>query len=282
VVSSPNGTQAVDRAARLLTEVVHAPGSVTFTELAAATGLAKSTTSRLLLALERNGLVRRDDAGRFRPGEMFVRFAWRGGAEAGLTEVAQPYLDRLGEATGETVNLGVGRDGMVEQIAQVDSGYLIGATNWLGRAVPLHCSAAGKVLLAHGAAKLLAGRLERCTDQTITSRAVLEAELAAVRERGFAVIDGELEPGLVAVAAPIHRDGGAVVAALSVSGPGTRLTPPRIADVAAACVAQARGLSQVLGHRRDGVAPGRDGPAPRLADTARAPHAAQARREGAA
>src|SRR6185437_13736290 len=132
------------------------------------------------------------------------------------------------------------------------------------------------------AAKLLAGRLERCTDQTITSRAVLEAELAAVRERGFAVIDGELEPGLVAVAAPIHRDGGAVVAALSVSGPGTRLTPPRIADVAAACVAQARGLSQALGHRRDGAAPGRDGPAPRLADTARAPHAAQARREGAA
>ena len=58
----------MDRAARLLTEVVHAPGSVTFTELAAATGLAKSTTSRLLLALERNGLVRRDDAGRFRPG----------------------------------------------------------------------------------------------------------------------------------------------------------------------------------------------------------------------
>src|SRR5690242_21598086 len=59
VVSSPNGTQAVDRAARLLTEVVHAPGAVTFTELAAATGLAKSTTSRLLLALERNGLDRK-------------------------------------------------------------------------------------------------------------------------------------------------------------------------------------------------------------------------------
>ena len=147
-VSSPSGTQAVDRAARLLTEVVHSPGAVTFTELAAATGLAKSTTSRLLFALERNGLVRRDEAGRFRPGEVFIRFAWRGGAEAGLTEVAQPYLDRLGEATGETVNLGVGRDGMVEQIAQVDSVYLIGGTNWLGRAVPLHCSAAGKVLLA--------------------------------------------------------------------------------------------------------------------------------------
>ena len=226
-MSSRGGTQAVDRAARLLTEVVHAPGSVTFTELAAATGLAKSTTSRLLLALERNGLVRRDDAGRFRPGEMFVWFAWRGGAEAGLTEVAQPFLNRLGQVTGETVNLGVGRDGVVEQIAQVDSAYLIGATNWLGRPVPLHCTAIGKVLLAFGAAKLPPGRLDRCTDQTITSRAALETELATVRQRGYAVIDGELEPGLMAVAAPVYRDGGAVVAALSVSGPDTRLSQAR-------------------------------------------------------
>jgi len=253
----------VDRAAQLLTEVVHAPGAVTFTELAAATGLAKSTTSRLLLALERNGLVRRDDAGRFRPGEIFVRFAWRGGAEAGLTEVAQPYLERLGRDTGETVNLGVGGDGVVEQIAQVDSVYVIGATNWLGRAVPLHCTAIGKVLLAYGAAKLRPGRLEWRTEQTITSRAALEAELAAVRQRGYAVIDGELEPGLVAVAAPVYRDGGAVVAALSVSGPGTRLTPPRIADVAAACTAQASALSAVLGHRPERPAHGNS--APRLA-----------------
>jgi protein tyrosine phosphatase (PTP) superfamily phosphohydrolase (DUF442 family) len=82
----------------------------------------------------------------------------------------------------------------------------------------------------------------------------------------------------VAVAAPVSRDGGAVVAALSVSGPGTRLTPPRIADVAAACMTQASGLSAVLGHRPDGPAPS----APRLARTARAPQAAQAQREGAA
>jgi DNA-binding IclR family transcriptional regulator len=214
---------------------------------------------------------------------MFVRFAWRGGAEAGLTEVAQPYLDRLGAATGETVNLGIGRDGMVEQISQVDSVYLIGATNWLGRAVPLHCSATGKVLLAHGAAKLPAGRLERRTEHTITSRAALEEELAAARERGYAVIDGELEPGLVAVAAPVHSDGGAVVAALSVSGPGTRLTPPRIADVAAACLIQARALSAALGHRAGGSAPAGQaaGGAP-IAGRATPAAQAQAQREGAA
>ena len=162
-MATPTGTQAVDRAVRLVTEVVHAPDSVTFTELAAATGLAKSTTSRLLVALERGGLVRRDDDGRFRPGDVFVRYAWRGGAEAGLIEVARPFLDRLGAQTGETVNLGVARDGLVEQVAQVDSKYLIGGTNWVGRPVPLHCAALGKVLLAYGAAQLPPGRLEART-----------------------------------------------------------------------------------------------------------------------
>ena len=145
--------------------------------------------------------------------------------------------------------------------------YLIGATNWLGRPVPLHCAALGKVLLAHAAAALPGKRLERLTPQTITSRAALDAELAAVRTNGYAVTDGELEPGLVAVAAPVYRDGGVVVAALSVSGPATRLTPQRQAEVAAACVAEANGLSAVLGH----------GPAD-------APHAggAHAQKEGAA
>src|SRR2546430_5333212 len=104
-MSNQSGTQAVDRAARLLAEVVHSSDPMTFTGLSAATGLAKSTTSRLLLALERNGLVRRDDHGRFLPGEMFVSFAWRGGAQAGLVAVAQPFLERLWKATGQTPNL---------------------------------------------------------------------------------------------------------------------------------------------------------------------------------
>jgi IclR family acetate operon transcriptional repressor len=247
-MSNQNGTQAVDRAARLLSEVVHSADPMTFTGLSAATGLAKSTTSRLLLALERNGLVRRDDHGRFLPGEMFVSFAWRGGAEAGLVAVAQPFLERLGKATGETINLGVASGGLVEQIAQVDSTYLIGGTNWVGMSVPLHCAALGKVLLAYGGADLPRGRLERRTEHTLTSRAAIGADLATVRERGYAVTAGELEPGLVAVAAPVFRDGGAVVAALSVSAPASRLPAAAIPRAAARCLAAARALSAVLGY----------------------------------
>ncbi|HEX7996305.1 MAG TPA: helix-turn-helix domain-containing protein, partial [Streptosporangiaceae bacterium] len=106
-MSSPNGTQAIDRAAMLLAQVVHGSEPVSFTELTTASGLAKSTTSRLLMALERHQLVRRDDDGRFWPGELFVRYAWRGTAGADLVAVAQPYLARLGEQTGETINLGI-------------------------------------------------------------------------------------------------------------------------------------------------------------------------------
>ena len=147
------------------------------------------------------------------------------------------------------MNLGVARDGLVEQIAQVDSKYLIGGTNWVGRPVPLHCAALGKVLLAYGAAQLPPGRLEARTGRTLTSRAALEDDLREVRRRGYAVTDEELEPGLVAVAAPVFRDGAMVVGALSVTAPASRLTPAEIPAAAAQCVIQAAGLSAALGHR---------------------------------
>ncbi|HUZ54909.1 MAG TPA: IclR family transcriptional regulator [Streptosporangiaceae bacterium] len=290
-MSSPNGTQAIDRAAMLLAQVVHGSEPVSFTELTAACGLAKSTTSRLLMALERHQLVRRDSDGRFWPGELFVRYAWRGTAGAHLVAVAQPFLDQLGEQTSETINLGVatgGADGgragrdraaglanagvtaraggggagsdvgasaasisagdmMVTQIAQVNSRYMIGGTNWVGLAVPLHCSALGKVLLAFGGAAMPSEPFEARTPHTITTRAALSAELGAVRDRGYAVTDEELEPGLVAVAAPVFAGGLTAIAAISVSAPASRLTADLIPVTAARCVAVASALSATLG-----------------------------------
>jgi IclR family transcriptional regulator, acetate operon repressor len=291
-VSSPNGTQAIDRAAMLLAQVVHGSEPVSFTELTAACGLAKSTTSRLLTALERHQLVRRDGDGRFWPGELFVRYAWRGTAGTDLVAVAQPFLARLGEQTSETINLGIavgaadgasraGRDTaagpasagvaaraggggagsgaggsavggsvdymIVQQIAQVDSRYMIGGTNWVGLAVPLHCSALGKVLLAFGAATMPCEPFEARTARTITTRAALEAELATVRLSGFAVTEEELEPGLVAVAAPVFAGGLSAIAAISVSAPAARLTSDLIPATAAKCVRVADALSAMLG-----------------------------------
>jgi DNA-binding IclR family transcriptional regulator len=245
----PTGSQAIDRAAGLLSLVVDASDSVTFTELAKSSGLAKSTTSRILLALERNGLVRREPGGAFRPGDAFVRYALRSNTETDLARLARPYLERLGELTRETINLGVVHGAMVEQIAQIDSHYVLGGTNWLGRSEPLHCTALGKVLVAFGAAELPPGRLLRLAPKTVTRRSVLETELAEARRRGYALADEELEPGLVAVAAPVRGEGRAASAAVSVSGPSTRLGPTRLTEVAAQCMAAAEALSAALGHR---------------------------------
>lgn len=250
-MTSQNGTQAIDRAASLLTQVVDGPRAVTFAELATASGLAKSTTSRLLTALERHRLIRRDETGRYWPGEIFVRYAWHNTSQADLIAVAQPFLDRLAELTGETVNLAVARPGpaggtLVEQIAQVDSRYLIGGTNWVGLTVPLHCSALGKVLLAYGAAELPSGPLTRLTPRTIVSRPMLASELQTVRERGYAVIDEELEPALVAVAAPVFAGRVNAIAAISVSAPASRLTARQIPGTGLTCVRIAGELSATL------------------------------------
>jgi IclR family transcriptional regulator, acetate operon repressor len=261
LMTSPNGTQAVDRAAQLLRAVVLRPDAVTFTELTAATGLSRSTTSRLLLALHRNGLIRRDSRGGYLPGEMFAAYASRGSAESSLISISQPFLDQLADETGETINLGVARPGgVIEQIAQVNSRYLIGGTNWVGLCVPAHCSALGKILLAHDAVQLPPGPLERRTARTIVSQAALDADLAVARNRGYAVTLEELEPGLVAIAAPVYRGGDSggppVVAALSVSGPATRLTREEVPVAAASCVAAATAMSVILGYRpeRQGAA----------------------------
>jgi DNA-binding IclR family transcriptional regulator len=134
------------------------------------------------------------------------------------------------------------------------------------------------VLLAYGAAELPPGRLERRTARTVTSRAELDADLAEVRRDGYAITGEELEPGLVAVAAPVRRDGGTVVAAMSVSAPASRLTRARIPVVAAQCASQAAALSAVLGHRPPAQAPAQ----PAAAQTPAAQRPARAQKEGAA
>lgn len=244
------GTQAVDRASAVLTTVLASTEPVTFADLAASTGLPKSTLSRLTTSLERNGLLQRTAAGAWQPGTAITDYALSVRPEDDLLRIAQPFLDALGELTGETVNLAVPVGGEVRQIAQVDSTYMLGAVNWLDRPVPFHCSALGRVFLAFGT-PLPPGRLPRLTECTITSRADLEVALDRVRTEGVAVVDSELEPGLVAVAAPIRSADDTVIAAVSVSGPGVRLTPVEIAGVARALLDTAAQISAALRPAHD-------------------------------
>ena len=220
------GTQAIERAAQLLVDVVEAPQPPSIGELSERAGLPKSTTSRLVGALERQGLVQRLGArGRLRPGPVLLRYASRDASQA-LVELAQPSLRRLAVASGETINLAVpGPDG-VEHLAQEDTAHLVGVTDWVGRRVPFELAANGKCFLAFG------------------GDAADDVDL--IRTRGYATSVDELEVGLSALAAPVLDTDGAAIAALSISGPTTRLTAERIDELAPLLKREAASLSRRL------------------------------------
>lgn len=218
------GTQAVDRATSLLIAILNSEEPPLLSELARQLGLPKSTTSRILGALERQGLIRRDRNSAYLGGEVLLRYASTQNQDAALISRMRPVLESLATKTSESVNLAVPGADDLKLIDQVDAKHLLGATNWIGRSVPYHASALGKVLLAFSAAPIPAGTLQTKTARTITSRATLNSELEKVRKAGYAIIDNELEDGLVAVAAPVFGHDGNVVAAISISGPDARIS----------------------------------------------------------
>jgi IclR family acetate operon transcriptional repressor len=226
-------SDAADRTARVLALVIERSPR-TLAELIAASDGSEADVQHVLEALERHGLIERDGTQ--------VRYAH---AERDLAEVAEPAMRRLAEESGETVNLMVRSPGGAEAVAQVDGRHVLGVSNWIGREVPDHASAAGKVFLAFGS-DAPAEPLERLTARTIVHAQQLERELVAVREHGFATIVDELEMGLAAVAAPIRDSGGELVGALSVAGPTARLGPSRLAIVGRLAVEQADAVSKAL------------------------------------
>ncbi len=211
-MATETGTQAIERAAQLLVRVVEAPQPPSIGELSARAGLPKSTTSRLVGALERQGLVERlGTRGRLRPGPVLLRYASRDASQA-LVALAQPSLRRLADASGETINLAVPGPEGVEHLAQEDTAHLVGVTDWVGLRGPFELAANGKCFLAFGG-----GEIE---------------DAALIRSRGYATSIDELEVGLSALSAPVLAADGTAIAALSISGPTSRLTAERIEELA--------------------------------------------------
>jgi DNA-binding IclR family transcriptional regulator len=254
-----SGTQAIDRAAELLSLVVLADEPRGFSELVSDTGLAKSTASRLLQALERHRLVHRVDDGGYEAGPLFAIYASRHEPERELIWLARPTLEAISADTGETTNLAIVRNSAVVQIAQIDSTFLLGTTNWVDIDVPPHCSALGKVFFAAGSIAVPRTEMERRTPRTVTDPVQLQRELEQVRRQGYATAFGELEVGLDAIAVPVHDRHGDVVAAVGISGPSDRINK-ELRRLGKLLKSHARDLSTVLGHepqhetRKEGAA----------------------------
>ena len=223
--SRPPLVQSLTRAFDLLELMADAGGEAGLSELADAAGLPLPTIHRLMRTLVARGYARQEESRRYALGPKLIRLGDSAGRLLGVW--AHPYLSELVELTGETANLALREGDNAVYVAQVPSRHAMRMFTELGRRVPLHTSGVGKAILAQlppGDVDAILARTELVarTPNTITDPAVLREQLDIVRARGYAQDDGEYEIGVSCVAVPLAGTG--ALAALSVSGPVSRLT----------------------------------------------------------
>lgn len=247
---SNTSVQSVDRALAILELLAHR-GAAAITDLAGDLGVHKSTAFRLVATLEEHGLVEQtENRGRYRLGMGILRLAGATGARLDLVQEARPVTRELARVTGETVNIAVLSGDSALYVEQVVGSSALQSHNWVGQHIPLHATSNGKVLLSgldEAELATLIASLPRHTDLTVTDPAMLRAEVAHVREQGYAVAVDELEIGLAAVAAPIRNAHGDVMASMSVSGSTYRLSDERMDEIVTAVVVAAAEVTRRLG-----------------------------------
>lgn len=202
--------------------------ALSLSDVARRTGLTRAAARRFLHTLESLGYVR-SDARRFALTPRVLELGFSYLSALSLPEIVQPHLERLSRAVDESVSAAVLDGTDIVYIARVPTRRIMSVRITIGTRFPAYATSMGRVLLAgldpdEADAVLAASELVHRAPRTLTDPAELRAELARVRAHGWAVVDGELEPGLRSIAAPVRGRDGAVTAAVNVSTSSTRAT----------------------------------------------------------
>jgi len=245
--------RSVKRAVSILEMLAESDEELGITELGRRLGVHKATASRLVATLADRGLVDRNPVtDKVRLGFGLIHLAGAAIASLDVVGHARPFLQDLADHTRETVNLAVLDGDQVLNVDQIAGTRSVVSVSWVGHRTPHHCTSNGKVLMAHlddtQRDRLLALPLEARTPRTITDPVRLRAQLDEVRARGWAQTIEELEQGLNAVAAPVRRADGVVVAAVSIAGPAFRMRPAELPRVARMAMDTAAAVSRRLGY----------------------------------
>lgn len=213
------------RALAILELIAHKSGGFTNAEISRRLKIATSTTSYILSRLEREGYLKRDpEHGRYEIGLKVVALAHGALREMGLRRVAEPVLHRVAAETRYSGLIGVLERGLVMIVDKVERPDLVKIDIDIGVRYPAHTTALGKVLLAHLPEEEVSAIFDvynagaRDAKKSAQFRGSMMEELAAVKANGYAISDGELFPGIWAVAAPIVDSSGTVRAAVSATG----------------------------------------------------------------
>lgn len=230
----PYPIAAVDNALLAL-QLVRERGSLRIADVSDALGIARSSAHRLLAMLAYRDFLHQDRATKaYRPGPALIGLGLAVVRDMDIRLAARPHMEILARDTGETVSLVVLDGARALFIDCVESAQPVRVGSRTGSAMPAHCTSAGKAILATLAPRSLCAlypdrRLEAMTKRSIADRDQLEAELAAIRRRGYATNMLESEDDIAAVGVAITT---APAAAFSVTGPAGRMTPQRIDRIA--------------------------------------------------
>ncbi len=249
------GTQSVLRALAMLEAFTDEQPAWTATDLAESIGLNRTTTYRLLTALESMELIARDPAtDMYRLGSGLIALGSRAQRANSVREIGRAELEQLAEATGETATLEIPSGAEMVIIEEIPGEFVTSGSQHIGSRWPIFATSTGKAILSTATqaelAELLPESWPAVTPQTITSREALTADLAETVRRGYAVAAGELELGFIAIGAPVRTAAGEPVAAISVGATAVRMTPERIDEIGHLVQQAAARISHQLGYRQ--------------------------------
>jgi DNA-binding IclR family transcriptional regulator len=254
-----NSVQSIERAFTILDILGNADHHLGISHIAEMSGLPLSTTYRLLSTLHQLGYVEKNpETNKYTLGVRLLHLRGAVIERLNLGEKAMPIMKDLMRQVNETVHLAVLDKGEVVYIERVEGLSTQGMYTRIGKRVPAHCTALGKVLLAHLPEEtwyedvIRRHGLKRFSPTTITTLEALQAELQHTRDRGYAIDNGEAGEPVRCVAAPVRDYTGSVVAAVSISGPQTRITPDRVDELGQKVRRAVRLLSRQMGYFEDG------------------------------
>lgn len=249
--TDPSQLQTALRGVRLLEMFVEEQRDLTLAEICLRLGIPKPTGMRFLNTFMNAGYVERVGVGLYRLGPSIELLSRPPDIEERMRQVAAPYLQVLVDRYGESTHLGIRRGRTMVTASFLEGTHTIRMASHIGARRPIHCSSMGKALLAFSDPSVidlvLHESLDRLTPHTITDPAELRAELARIREHGYAVDDEEVELGLRCVGAPVFDYTGMAVAGISISGPTQRVQSGQVAEIGGVVRETADLLSRGLG-----------------------------------
>ena len=248
------GVQSLERAFSILETVATHPEGISLADLSKSVGLHNSTTFHLVKTMESCGYIRQDpETKRYYVGRMIYSIAANSKTDLDLVAIAEPVLRELARETGESSHLAVLSGEDIVLIARTAGAGAFQLQERHGGMRPGHATAVGKIILSSLSESDLQRYLERhppvaLTPRTITERELLDAEIARVRETGFAYDDGEFNPEVRCVAHGVRDFTNKVVGAIGVSGPIWRLTLQSLGELSQQVAHAAERLSAELGQ----------------------------------